>query len=399
MLNTAFTPWPSFSEEEIEAASRVLRSGRVNYWTGGETKAFEEEFAQWCGARDAIALANGTLALELALRALKIGPGDEVIVPSRTFIATASAAIQCGAIPVCADVDPESQNITAETIAAVLTPKTKAVICVHLAGWPCDMDPILTLCEERGLYLVEDCAQAHGARYKGRSVGTIGDIGCWSFCQDKIMTTGGEGGMVTTNRRDWFEAMWAFKDHGKSWQAVHARQHRPGFRWLHESFGSNYRMTEMQAAIGRVQLRRMPEWGRTRRASAERIWNAASHIQALRAPKPPADCEHAAYKAYVFVRPGALLDGWTRDRIVAAIEAEGVPCYMGSCSEIYLEKAFVDAGLGPKQRLPVATALGKESLMFLVHPTLRDHEIEKTCETLKSVMARATEGATKRAAE
>ena len=345
------------------------------------------------------ALANGTLGLELALRALEIGPGDEVIVPSRTFIATASAAIQCGAIPVCADVDPESQNITAETIAAVLTRKTKAVICVHLAGWPCDMDPILALCEERGLYLVEDCAQAHGARYKGRSVGTIGDIGCWSFCQDKIMTTGGEGGMVTTNRRDWFEAMWAFKDHGKSWQAVHARQHRPGFRWLHESFGSNYRMTEMQAAIGRVQLRRMPEWGRTRRASAERIWNAASHIQALRAPKPPADREHAAYKAYVFVRPGALLDGWTRDRIVAAIEAEGVPCYMGSCSEIYLEKAFVDAELGPKQRLPVAKALGEESLMFLVHPTLRDDEIEKTCETLKSVMARATEGATKRAAE
>jgi dTDP-4-amino-4,6-dideoxygalactose transaminase len=399
MLNTAFTPWPSFSEEEIEAASRVLRSGRVNYWTGGEAKAFEEEFAQWCGARHAIALANGTLALELALRALKIGPGDEVIVPSRTFIATASAAIQCGAIPVCADVDRESQNITAETIAAVLTPKTKAVICVHLAGWPCDMDPILALCEERGLALVEDCAQAHGARYKGRSVGTIGDIGCWSFCQDKIMTTGGEGGMVTTNRRDWFEAMWAFKDHGKSWQAVHARQHPPGFRWLHESFGSNYRMTEMQAAIGRVQLRRMAEWSRTRRANAERIWSAASQIQALRAPTPPEGFEHAAYKAYVFVRPGALLDGWTRDRIVAAIEAEGAPCYMGSCSEIYLEKAFVEAGLGPKQRLPVAKALGEESLMFLVHPTLRDDEIEKACAALKSVMARATEGAAKRAAE
>ncbi len=221
MLNTAFSPWPTFSEEEIEAASRVLRSGRVNYWTGGEAKAFEEEFAAWCGARHAIALANGTLALELALRALKIGTGDEVVVPSRTFIATASAAIQCGAIPVCADIDPESQNITAETIAAVLTPKTKAVICVHLAGWPCDMDPLLALCEQRGLYLIEDCAQAHGARYKGRSVGTIGHIGCWSFCQDKIMTTGGEGGMVTTNNRDWFEAMWAFKDHGKSWQAVH----------------------------------------------------------------------------------------------------------------------------------------------------------------------------------
>ncbi len=391
MLNTAFSPWPSFSEEEVEAAARVLRSGRVNYWTGGEAKAFEQEFADWCGARHAIALANGTLALELALRALRIGPGDEVVVPSRTFVATASAVVQCGAAPVCADVDADSQNVTAETIAAALSERSRAVICVHLAGWPCDMDPIRELCEARGLYLIEDCAQAHGARYKGRSVGTIGDIGCWSFCQDKIMTTGGEGGMVTTDRRDWFEAMWAFKDHGKSWQAVHAREHPPGFRWLHESFGSNYRMTEMQAAIGRIQLRRMPEWSRARRANAERIWRAAAQSQALRAPTPPDGFDHAAYKAYVFVRPGALVDGWTRDRIAAAIEAEGVPCYTGSCSEIYLEKAFAGLGLGPKRRLPNAKALGEDSLMFLVHPTLREEEIAKTCAALKSVMARATQ--------
>lgn len=391
MLNTAFSPWPSFSEEEIEAVARVLRSGRVNYWTGGEAKAFEEEFAEWCGARHAIALSNGTLALEIALRALKIGPGDEVVVPARTFIATASAAIQCGAVPVCADIDPDSQNVTAETIEAVLTPRTKAVVCVHLAGWPCEMDPILALCDARGLALIEDCAQAHGARYKGRSVGTIGHIGCWSFCQDKIITTGGEGGMVTTNRRDWFEAMWAFKDHGKSWRAVHAREHPPGFRWLHESFGSNGRMTEMQAAIGRAQLRRMPEWSKARRANAERIWRAAEQIQALRAPTPPDGFEHAAYKVYVFVRPGALAEGWTRDRIVAAIEAAGAPCSTGSCSEIYLEKAFIEAGLGPKQRLPAAKALGEQSLMFLVHPTLRDDEIAKTCAALQSVMAQAAQ--------
>jgi dTDP-4-amino-4,6-dideoxygalactose transaminase len=391
MLNTAFAPWPSFSEEEIEAVSRVLRSGRVNAWTGDETKAFEEEFAAWCGARHAIALANGTVALEIALRALKIGPGDEVIVPSRTFLATASCVIACGAVPVCADVDCDSQNLTAQTIADVLSPRTKAVICVHLAGWPCDMDPILALCESRGLYVIEDCAQAHGARYKGRSVGAIGHIGCWSFCQDKIITTGGEGGMVTTDRRDWFEFMWAFKDHGKSWAAVHTKDHPPGFRWLHESFGSNYRMTEMQAAIGRIQLRKLPAWRNARIANAQRIWRAAGQIQGLRAPTPPEGVDHAAYKAYVFVRPGSLVDGWTRDRIVAAIEAEGAPCYTGSCSEIYLEKAFVDAGLAPKQRLPVAKALGEESLMFLVHPTLREDEIGRTWRALQSVMARATQ--------
>jgi len=391
MLNTPFAPWPSFSEAEIEAVSRVLRSGRVNYWTGEEGKAFEEEFAGWCGARHAIALANGTVALEVALHALKIGPGDEVIVPSRTFVATASCVIARGANPVCADVDADSQNITAATIAAVLSPRTKAVICVHLAGWPCDMDPIMALCQSRGLTVVEDCAQAHGARYKGRSVGAIGHIGCWSFCQDKIITTGGEGGMVTTDRRDWFESMWAFKDHGKSWSAVHAKEHPPGFRWLHESFGSNYRMTEMQAAIGRIQLARLSSWRSARIENARRIWRAAAQIQGLRAPTPPEGFDHAAYKAYVFVRPGALVNGWTRDRIVAAIEAEGAPCYTGSCSEIYLEKAFLDAGLGPKQRLPVAKALGEESLMFLVHPTLREDEIGRTCEALQSVMARATQ--------
>jgi dTDP-4-amino-4,6-dideoxygalactose transaminase len=390
MLNTSFSPWPSFSEEEIDAVARVMRSGRVNYWTGGEGKAFEEEFAAWCGARHAIALANGTVALEIALRALGVGPGDDVVVPARTFVATASAAVSCGARPIIADVDAETQNITAETIAAALTPRTKAVICVHLAGWPCDMDPIMALCDSRGVYVVEDCAQAHGARYRGRSVGTIGHIGCWSFCQDKILTTNGEGGMVTTDRRDWFEAMWAYKDHGKSFEAVHARDHAPGFRWLHESFGNNYRMTETQAAVGRIQLRRLEEWRAARIANAEKIWGAAAKIQGLRAPTPPAGFDHAAYKSYVFVRPGALSEGWTRDRIVAEIEQEGAPCYTGSCSEIYLEKAFVNAGLGPQQRLPVARALGEESLMFLVHPTLRPEEIERTCAALRTVMARAT---------
>ena len=392
MLNTPFSPWPAYSEEEIEAASRVLRSGRVNYWTGGEGRAFEGEFAAWCGARHAVAVANGTLALELALHALGVGPGDEVVVPSRTFVATASCVIARGAVPVVADVDADSQNLTAETILPALSPRTKAVICVHLAGWPCDMDPILALAEAKGFYVVEDCAQAHGALYKGRSVGAIGHIGCWSFCQDKILTTGGEGGMVTTNRRDWFEAMWAFKDHGKSWSAVHERQHPPGFRWLHESFGSNYRMTEMQAAIGRIQLRRLPAWRRARIDNARQIWDAASRIQALRTPVLPDGFGHAAYKAYVFVRPGALAEGWSRDRIAAAVEAAGAPCYTGSCSEIYLEKAFTDAGLGPKERLPVAKALGEDSLMFLVHPTLSEAEVDKTCAVLRSVMAQATQG-------
>lgn len=389
MLNTPFSPWPSFTEEEANAARDVILSNKVNYWTGQEGREFEKEFAAWAGTDYAIALANGTVALDLALVALGIGAGDEVVVTSRTFLASASSIVNAGAVPVFADVDADSQNITADSIRAVLTPKTRAIIAVHLAGWPCDMDPIMELAREHDLFVVEDCAQAHGGLYKGKPVGSIGHVGAWSFCQDKIMTTGGEGGMVTTGDRALWSKMWSFKDHGKSWEAVYEREHAPGFRWLHESFGTNWRMTEVQAAIGRIQLRRMPQWQAQRLTNAEKIWAAARECSALRVPETPADIRHAAYKCYVFVEPERLADGWSRDRILNEINAEGVPCYSGSCSEIYLEKAFDGTGWRPAQSLPVAKQLGETSLMFLVHPTLTQAEVDKTCAVLAEVMGRA----------
>ena len=389
MLNTPFSPWPSFTEEEAEAVRRVILSNRVNYWTGEECREFEREFADWAGTRHAIALANGTLALDEALRALEIGPGDEVVVTPRTFLASVSCIVNAGATPVFAEVDRDSQNITAASIRAVLTPRTRAVICVHLAGWPCDMDPIMALAAERGLKVVEDCAQAHGARYKGRPVGSIGHIGAWSFCQDKIMTTGGEGGMVTTNERGLWSRMWSLKDHGKSWEAVYERQHGPGFRWLHESFGSNWRMMETQAVIGRIQLGRMAGWHARRLANARRLWECARRLPGLRVPEIPPQIEHAAYKCYVFVEPAQLREGWDRDRIIEEIGARGVPCFSGSCSEVYLEKAFDGTGWRPTERLPVARELGETSLMFLVHPTLSTLEIDKTCAALIDVMSEA----------
>ncbi|BAN47718.1 DegT/DnrJ/EryC1/StrS aminotransferase family protein [Metapseudomonas resinovorans] len=391
MLNTSFSPWPSFSEEEADAVRDVILSNKVNYWTGQECREFEREFSAWAGTEYAIALANGTVALDLALKALEIGAGDEVVVTSRTFLASASAIVTAGAVPVFADIDRESQNITAESIGAVLTSRTKAVICVHLAGWPCDMDPIMELAEERGLFVIEDCAQAHGAMYKGRPVGSIGHIGAWSFCQDKIMTTGGEGGMVTTRDRNLWSKMWSYKDHGKSWDAVYERQHAPGFRWLHESFGTNWRMMEIQAVIGRIQLQRMAQWHELRKKNAQSIWRCASQLPALRVPSIPANIEHAAYKAYVFVEQEKLKAGWTRDRLLNEITSRGVPCYSGSCSEVYLEKAFEGTGWQPVARLPVAQELGETSLMFLVHPTLTESEIQKTCEVLSSVIRDATE--------
>jgi dTDP-4-amino-4,6-dideoxygalactose transaminase len=410
MLNTNFSCWPSFTTEEANEVQRVLLSNKVNYWTGTECREFEKEFATWAGTRHAVALANGTLALDVALKALGIGPGDEVIVTPRTFIASVSCVVNAGAAPVFAEVDINSGNITAQTISDALTPRSKAVICVHLAGWPCDMDPIMELARNHGLKVIEDCAQAHGALYKGRSVGSIGHVGAWSFCQDKIMTTGGEGGMVTTNDEALWRRMWSFKDHGKSYSAVYEREHPPGFRWLHESFGTNWRMLEIQAVIGRIQLRRMADWTARRRANVTALAKALMPFAAkngpIRLPQPGcfgctegcglggaekcvAGCVHGQYKFYAYVQPRNLAGGWNRDRIIDSINALGVPCFQGSCSEVYLERAFDGTGLQPKVRLPVAKELGETALMFLIHPTLTEAEIQTTCNAIRMVLSRA----------
>jgi len=390
MLNSPFSPWPSFSQEEADAVSQVLLSNKVNYWTGTQCREFEQEYAAWVGCSKAISLANGTVAIDLALKALDLEPGGEVIVTPRSFIASASCVVNAGLVPIFADIDRDSQNITAETIGRVITERTRAILCVHLAGWPCDMEPIMEMARSRGIFIVEDCAQAHGATYKGKAVGAWGDINAWSFCQDKIITTGGEGGMVTTDRNDLWDKAWSYKDHGKSWFAVHNREHPPGFRWLHESFGTNWRMIEIQAAIGRIQLRRMAEWHVRRKQNAQAINAAARTCSALRVPTIPRDCEHAWYRCYMFVRPEALRPEWSRDRIVHEINEAGVPCLQGSCSEMYREKAFERSGLQPAHRLPIAFELGETSLAFLVHPTLTEQEIAKTCQVLCQIMKKAT---------
>mgnify|MGYP001261928509 CR=1 FL=1 len=389
MLNGPFSPWPSFTQHEADAVSRVLLSNKVNYWTGTECREFEKEFSAWSQVSHSIALSNGTVALDLALKVLSIGAGDEVIVTPRTFLASVSSIVTAGATPIFADVDRESQNITPETVAKVITPRTKAIIAVHLAGWPCDMDGLMALAEEHDLAVIEDCAQAHGALWRGKPVGSIGHASAWSFCQDKIMTTGGEGGMLTTNDQTLWSSAWSYKDHGKSFDTVYNREHPAGFRWLHESFGTNWRMLEMQGVIGRIQLQLMPAWHEARKANAHRILAACAESPALRVPQVPAEIEHAWYRAYAFVRPEQLKAGWSRDRIMGEIVARGVPCFSGSCSEVYLEKAFDGTNWRPAERLPVARELGETSLMFLTHPTLTQQEIDKTCQVVRQVMSEA----------
>jgi len=386
----SFSPWPYFDDEQVSAVAEVLRSGKINYWTGDQGRLFEQEYADYVGCEHGIAVANGTVALELALYALDIGAGDEVITTSRTYIASASCVVLRGATPVFADVDENSQNLTVQSIEQVVTSKTRAIIAVHLAGWPCDMEEIMAYAEERGIKVIEDCAQAHGATYKGRQVGSMGHISAFSFCQDKIITTGGEGGMVVTNDKALWLKMWAYKDHGKSWKSVYEEKHPQGFKWLHESFGTNWRMTEMQAVLGRIQLKRLTEWSEIRRTNTMQIWNAALECPALRVPEIQDFIKHAAYKCYVFVKLAELKSGWSRDRIMLEINALGVPCYAGSCSEVYLEKAFDKLQCRPKTNLPVAKVLGETSLMFLVHPTLTKDEVNQTCAALRTVMQEAS---------
>jgi dTDP-4-amino-4,6-dideoxygalactose transaminase len=381
--------WPVFEPDEIAIATDVLASGRVNYWTGEHGKAFEREFAAYHDVKHAIALANGTLALELALLALDIGPGDEVIVPSRTFIASASAIVARSARPVVADVDRESGNLTAETVKAAITTRTRAVVAVHLGGWPVDIDALRRVCAVPKIAIVEDCAQAHGARLRGRPIGSLGDIAAFSFCQDKIMTTAGEGGMVTTDVETLFQRMWSYKDHGKDLAEVMRTDHPPGFRWLHARFGSNYRLPEVQSAIGRVQLQKLAAWVARRRRSAEILRDRLSSLPALRVPWPEPGFEHACYRFYAYVRPERLKADWSRDRIAQTVSAEGIPCMQGSCSEIWREHAFPPAWR-PSEPLPVAAELGRTALALLVHPTLGDDDIAHAAEVVSGVVRAAS---------
>ena len=417
MTNTnpkSFPPWPCFGEDEIKAVERVLRSGRVNQWTGSEVTNFEKEYADYTGVKYAVAVANGSVALDIALAILGIGPGDEVIVTPRSFVASAGCVALQGATPVFVDVDPDSQNITPDMVKRAISSKTKAVIAVHLAGWPCELDELKALCDGYGIYLIEDCAQAHGAGIKRldaggrkkqgpeddetgsiRHAGSFGHIATFSFCQDKIMTTGGEGGMLVTDDEDLWKKAWSYKDHGKDYYEAFNNSHPPGFRWLVKSFGTNYRMTEMQAAIGRVMLRKLDKWVEQRRRLADILTEGFEKISALRVTRPPENVYHSYYKYYVFVRPERLKKGWNRDRILMELEKRGIPCGTGVCPEIYLEEAFIDYGYelsingyrSKHGRLPVAKKLGETSLMFMVHPTLSEENMHYVVEQVKEVMS------------
>ena len=378
--------WPYFEPDEVAAVRQVLLSGNVNYWTGDRGRRFETEFAATFGCKFGVAVANGTVALELALRSLGIGSGDEVIVTSYSFVASASAVVLQGAKPVFADVD-ESLTINAETIQAKITGRTRAIIAVHLLGYPCDMDAINKLAREKGLHVVEDCAQAHGASYKGRPVGSLGDVATFSFCQDKIMSTGGEGGMLVTNTEDLWQKAWSYKDHGKSRKAMDEAKKNEGFSWLHESFGTNLRMTEMQAAIGLVQLGKLSSWVTARKENAALLDRAFVDAEGFVRPDFSDERSHAFYRYSVLIDQHRLRQSWSRDRLVDELNAQRLYCGSGICPEIYLEGAFKNSEFSLDERLPMAKSCGGRSIQFPVHPTLsrefQEHRVQVVRELLK----------------
>lgn len=383
-------PWPHYAADERAAVDRVLASGKVNYWTGTEGREFEREYAAHLGVRHAIALANGSVALELALRQWGIGSGDDVIVTPRTFIASASCAVLLGARPVFADVDRDSGNLTAESVEQALTPRTRAIIPVHIGGWPCDVDAISALAKPRGIRVLEDCAQANGARLRGRLAGSLGDAAAFSFCQDKIITTGGEGGLLATDDDALWDGAWSFKDHGKTWNAVYQREHAPGYRWVHDRFGTNWRLTEMQAAIGRIQLGKLDGWVEKRNRLAGVYRERLSAVPSLRIPVAPEGFRHAYYRFYAYLDLRALRAGWSRDRVVTAIVESGHKAFSGSCSEVYRERAFDGTGWAPREGLPVARELGETSLAFLLHPTMSEDDVHATCDIAIAVLGSAS---------
>ncbi len=380
--------WPYYASDEMDAVCEVLQSGKVNYWTGEKGRQFESRFAEASGCEYGVALANGTLALELALKCLEIEPGDEVIVPSYTFVASASSVALQGATPVFADVEP-SLTICPESIESKVTPKTRAIVAVHLLGYPSDMDAILAVAKRHNLQVIEDCAQAHGASYKGKPVGSMGDVAAFSFCQDKIMTTGGEGGMLLTNDEDIWKRAWSYKDHGKNPDALKRTEGFPGFSWVHDSIGTNWRMTEMQSAIGLVQLGKLEDWVATRRRNAQILDETFADFDTVR-PDFGEDRFHSFYRYGVQIDEKKLLDGWSRDRLVAELNEKGVVCASGICPEVYLEKAFNDEGIYDGHRLPNAMQCGERSIQFPVYPTLLEETQRKRAGIIHDLLSCTT---------
>jgi len=405
-----FPPWPWYTEEIVQAAVEPLCSGKINYWTGPLGMQFEEAFAQWEGRKDGVSTNSGTSALHVALAGLGIGPGDEVIVPSYTFIATSFAVCQSLAVPVFADTIPNGHTISPESIQEKISERTKAIIPVHLYGCICEMDAIMEIAEEHNLYVIEDAAQAHGGVYKGKKAGAIGDAGCFSFCQSKHFSTGGEGGIVVTDNEEWLWRMRAFRDHGydvkKRMGLLELEQALP---YVHNSVGFNYRMTEMQSAIGLKELERIDTWNLPRRRrNAAILDKELEGIEQIAALPPNSEEVQNAYWLYPIVLHIEQLD-CNINQFTEALRAEGIPAGSVQWPQGYKEKAYTDHnGFGAKKYpfespdtrmaavdynnvyLPNAADMETRCFWVALHPTYEPKHMKLIAAGIKKVIAAYT---------
>ena len=401
-----FPGWPKFAPEVTGEVAKVLDSGRVNYWTGKIGMEFEEAFAKWSGAGFAISCTNGTAALHIALSALGVGPGDEVIVPSYTFIASSFSVVQAGAVPVFGDVT-EDHTLNPKGIEALITPRTKAIVVVHLYGVVADMGAIMEIAKKHNLYVVEDCAQCIGGKYKGKTVGLIGDVGCYSFCQSKHVTTGGEGGMVITDNEDLAWECRSFRDHGYD---VRTRMNMLALEeklpYIHRRVGFNYRMTEMQSVIGLCELRRFDSWNLRRRLDyAEMYDKAFSSLKGIKAIPVNTPERQNSYWWYPILLDLDVVNIPAKDFIKELI-GMGIPCSGILWPESYLEQAYQEGvGFGEAQFpfksreytdpkavdyskviCPVAKSLRDQTVSLFLHPSWEPCHINKVIEAVKEVI-------------
>ena len=386
-----------YSKKQIQLVSNVLRNNKTNYWTGKECKNFEKEFSNYHGIKHSLTVSNGSVALEIALKALNLKKTDKVIVTPRSFVISASCVLNLGLKPIFADVD-DNGNLSIEGIKQAYNKDVKAIILVHLNGLSCDMDPILNFAKKNKIYLIEDCSQAHGATYKGKKVGSFGDISTWSFCQDKIISTGGEGGMISTNNKKLWLKCWSLKDHGKNYQSVFHKKHKTGFRWLHDDLGSNYRMTEMQAVIGREQLKSLDQQIKKRNFIAnlylKELKDFYQKYNILKKPnfkcktcpfkeskKKCNKCIHGFYRLELFINKKKI----NLTKLIETINKYKIKCNVGSCPEIYREKIFKKLKFYPKKRLQNAKLLGETSIMFPINPYKPVKRIRSEIRLLKKI--------------
>ena len=387
-----------YDQKQIQKVSQVLKKNKTNYWTGNECRKFEKEFSNYHGIKYSVTVSNGSVALELALKALNLKKKDLVIVTPRSFVISATCVLNLGLKAVFADVD-ENGNLSIEGIKKTYNKNVKAIIIVHLNGLPCDLDPILKFVKKNKLFLIEDCSQAHGAIYKNKKVGAFGHISTWSFCQDKIISTGGEGGMISTNSKKLWLKIWSMKDHGKNYNSVFYRKHKIGFKWLHDQLGTNYRMTEMQATIGREQLKLLNQQLKKRNLIANlylsQLKDYYKKYKILSEPNFKCrtcpsrknntrcnKCTHAFYRLNLYINPRKI----NQNKLIRDINRNNINCIVGSCPEIYREKIFHKLNLSPKKRLVNAKLLGETSITFPITPYKSLRKVKLEINVIKKIL-------------